>query len=174
MTCENCKGEIQERTATLSKPYRYKLSGLDHVLLIGIRVRSCEHCGLELPTIPRVGELHRLIAQMLTEKAAPLRGNEVRFLRKQAGFSAREFATLLGQSPEHLSRVENGRKRLGAAADRLVRAFASIGREEEGTRKMLLDLSARLEHAAHQRPTLGGAKSPTFRLGKSGRWKQAA
>ena len=52
-----------QRQATLEDPYIYTMSGLKHVGLVGIQVRQCPRCKDESPIIPRIGELHRVIAQ---------------------------------------------------------------------------------------------------------------
>jgi hypothetical protein len=108
--------------ATKSRPYPYELSGLPDVRLAGIKVWRCPRCRAEAPVLPRVAELHRLIALTLVMRERLLRGAEVRFLRVQGGFAAKDFAKLIGVDAAHLSRVENGKRRsLGRASDRLAR-----------------------------------------------------
>ena len=126
MYCEQCQIEMVERKATVKHPYTYDLSGLSNVRLVGITVYTCPRCGVTSPVIPRIEELHQVIARALVRKPSMLSGEEIRFLRKHAGFPAKKFAALLGVAPEHLSRVENGhRESLSASADRLVRAIAT-------------------------------------------------
>jgi DNA-binding transcriptional regulator YiaG len=116
---------LVSRRATITQPYVYELSGLP-IRLAGITVWRCSTCRTEVPVIPRLAELHRVIAETLVHKGGPLTGKELRFLRKQAGVGAQRFAELLEVSPEHLSRVENEHTlRLGGAADRLARAVVT-------------------------------------------------
>ncbi len=127
MICDICKGEMTEREATINNSYRYSLSGLKNVYLAGIIVRKCQKCGIESPIIPRMVELHDVIGQILINKPGLLNGDEIRFLRKNAGFSAKEFSELVGVNNSHLSRIENGKTAsLGASADKLVRAIAEM------------------------------------------------
>jgi DNA-binding transcriptional regulator YiaG len=158
-----------ENKATVQNPYRYDLSGLSNVYLAGIVVRICPRCNAEVPVIPRIAELHREIARALVRKPAPLDGEEIRFLRKQAGFPAQKFATLLGVTPEHLSRVENGHiTSLGTSTDRLARAIATLASDETTAKEMLLKIADELEkkdQATEQRPI--------FRL-EQNHWRMAA
>lgn len=123
--CEQCQAKMVVAEATSKTPYRYIGSGLDNVWLVGIKVLNCPRCDVKAPVIPRIEELHRTIAAALLKKPAPLRGDEIRFLRKHAEFPAQDFAALLGITPSHLSRIENGKTpKLGRAADRLARMIA--------------------------------------------------
>ncbi len=160
---------MAERQATPQRPYRYRLSGLSSVALAGIVVRHCPQCRAEQPVIPRIAELHRAIALDLVRKPGLLEGEEVRFLRKWAGFPARKFAALLGVSPEHLSRIENGQTAsFGAPTDRLARAAAVAGRDIEAARDILLRVTDMIDRKRRR-----VAKPLVFRLERN-RWKAAA
>jgi putative transcriptional regulator len=141
--CPRCGGPIETRVSTNDTPYRYTISGLNNVLLIGVAVNACPKCGLEAPTIPKAGELHRLIVDGLLSREARLSGEEVRFLRKQAGFSAKKFAALLGISAEHLSRFENG-DRVSESVDRLARAIVAVAVDSNAGRDLLLEFAEAL------------------------------
>jgi len=170
MNCETCQTAMQERRATPKEPYHDDLSGLSNVYLTGITVRYCPQCGVESPLIPRVEALQRELARTLVRKPSFLSGEEVRFLRKHAGFPARQFAALLGISPEHLSRVENGHTAtLGSSTDRLARALATIATDGEEAREVLLRLADQVERPA-------GKQSRAKRLVslERNRWKAAA
>lgn len=124
-TCESCGGQMKVAISTSEKPYQYLVSGVKDVFLVGIIVLSCPACKKESPIVPRIAELHKVIATSLLQKKESLRGDEVKFLRKNAGFPAQDFAALLGITPSHLSRIENGKtKTLGSSADRLARLIA--------------------------------------------------
>jgi len=168
MDCEACGGTMRERVTTVARPYAYSLSGLDNVWLVGIRVRRCAKCGNELPIIPRIAELHRLIARTLVELRRPLRGQEIRFLRKHAGLAGQAFAAMLGIRPEHLSRVENGHTAtFGAPADRLTRAIAAMTTgDTNAARQVLLKATALASHTDRT------ARPVTLVAGP--RWKRAA
>jgi len=155
MKCSYCKIEMTRRHATPKRLYLYKRSGLDHVALSGIDVFSCPECGHETPVIPKVGQLHAQLADMIVHLPRVLRGDEVRFLRKHAGLPAQDFAVLIGMTPQHLSKIENGHTPLGKSADRLVRAFtltATEGRQARGTLISIADELAKGKNSSRRRP----------------------
>jgi len=166
--CDRCSAPLSERKTTLEKPYKYALGGLDNLYLAGITVRECSGCGAIVPIIPRLGELHRAVAKQLLGRPALLSGNELRFLRKNAGISAGEFAAMLGIDPAHLSRFENGRRRhLGPPSDKLARAIVGVAIDlPEELRSVLMDAAQKL--AADQRKR----ERPTFKLERN-HWRAA-
>jgi transcriptional regulator with XRE-family HTH domain len=171
MKCHECGTEMIERKTTFDKPYPYTLSGLNHVYLLGISLMWCATCESESPVIPRVAELHRVISEVLVRKDGLLSGEELRFLRKNAGFQANQFAALLGLTPEHLCRVEKGpTENLGEAADRLARAICmtQIDREnQEAVRNILL------KREEHLKARQSWQLEKRFKLSNGG-WKEAA
>jgi DNA-binding transcriptional regulator YiaG len=130
MRCEECNIEMRVDKATHENPYQFDRCGLDDVYLIGIERHTCPKCNALYPIIPRIQELHTEIASILIEKASALTGQEIRYLRRWIGVEAQVFANLLGLRPEHLSKVENNRLKLGTAAERLVRIFAMTHKRE--------------------------------------------
>jgi len=173
MTCRICGTRTVERLATLESPYHYTVSGLSNIFLVGIEVKRCVQCGTESPIIRRVVELNKLIAKDIAEKAGLLSGEELRYLRKFAGFSAKRFAALLEMTPSYLSRFENGHhSALGGAADKLARALAmSFSVDQEYVRKILLQVADDRIQAKKQAQKK--SPRPTFRLIRN-RWTKAA
>jgi len=124
--CDVCGEAMTSRRTTEVEPYAYVLGGLPRVGLAGIDVHRCPACYVETPVIPKIGQLHNVLAKLFLRKPRPLAGEEVRFLRKQARLPAQKFAALLGIDPSYLSRVENGKvESLGNTTDRLARAIVS-------------------------------------------------
>lgn len=118
MKCEECGGQMAtERNAVI----RYNLGGLPHVVLQGVEVRKCESCGKEDIAIPRMAQLHHVLAMLLVKQPRMLAPNEIRFLRKHTGCSTGEFAQIIGVSRETVSRWETGAQPMGPVADRLLR-----------------------------------------------------
>ena len=137
--CDVCEGPLIKRKATSARPYNDRMSGLDTVFLVGIDVRECKKCGVQVPIIPNVAGLHAAIAEYLTFKQDLLSGKEIQFLRKNAGIPAKEFAELIGVDPAHLSRVENGKtESLGAGTDKLARAVAMAVSNRNKLRQVVL------------------------------------
>ena len=118
MKCDECGGPVTtERDAVR----RYVVGGVPHVELHGVEVSRCEACGKESIGIPRVGQLHRLLAQTFVKQHRMLAPVEVRFLRKHIGLSGSDFAQRMGVARETVSRWETGATPMGAVADRLLR-----------------------------------------------------
>jgi putative zinc finger/helix-turn-helix YgiT family protein len=101
--------------------YSYQEVGLKSVVLLNIVVYHCK-CGAIVPEIPYAGILHHCIAMSVLQKKALLSGEEIRFIRKAAGFSATDLAHVLGMEKGTVSRWENSKQGIGKDADRLLRA----------------------------------------------------
>lgn len=125
--CPMCGQKMKEA----KKDYPYTESGLDNVLLKGITVYSCKKCGEEMPELPAIECLHRVIADMIVNKTAPLEGTEIRFLRKEMRFKANMFASILKVHKVTLSNWENDVKRPDKANDILIRLFYWRFKEEQ-------------------------------------------
>jgi putative zinc finger/helix-turn-helix YgiT family protein len=90
-----------------------------------VAVRRCQKCAAEEVAIPRIEELHRLIAQALIRRPHRLTPAEIKYLRKWLGWSGVDFARHMGTTPETVSRWEQGRVPMSAQADRLLRLMVS-------------------------------------------------
>ncbi len=108
-----------ERNATR----RYDLGGLHHVILKGIEVSECATCGSEAVAIPRIVQLHRVLAEQFVKQQRMLAPSEIRFLRKHIGLSSLDLATRMGVTRETVSRWESGAQSMGPGADRLLRVL---------------------------------------------------
>jgi putative zinc finger/helix-turn-helix YgiT family protein len=118
MKCAEC-GEAM--TVEPNAVLRYKLGGLPHVELHGVELRKCGACGNEDVSIPRIGQLHRVLAEAFVTQHRMLAPAEIRFLRKHLGLSGADFAQRMGVARETVSRWEAGAQPMGAVADRLLR-----------------------------------------------------
>lgn len=99
--------------------HHYTECGLTSVYLRDVMIYRCTKCSAVEPEIPAAGILHRVIALRIAKKKNLLTGGEVRFLRKFCGYSAAEFAEILGSSTSVVSRWEkNG---CGKETDRFIR-----------------------------------------------------
>lgn len=114
--CPTCGRQVERTTGE----YQYLESGLSNVRLGGVELYLCE-CGEHIVSIPRAPELHQIIAAFLLRKKAQLSGREIRFLRKQLGLKAKEFATLMGVDNVTVSRWERGENAPSESNDRLIR-----------------------------------------------------
>jgi DNA-binding transcriptional regulator YiaG len=132
MKCDVCrKGKIK---TIVQQTYRYKECGLDNVYLLNMDIRECDGCRIKVPRLKRMPELHATIARAVAMQPCPLRGQDVRFLRKQLGYSAKEWATFLRTDTSTLSRWENDQQEIGTQSDTLIRLlYFRIRDEKEGT-----------------------------------------
>jgi len=115
--CSNC-GELAE---IAHGNYKFRESGLDNVVLCGIEIIKCKHCGNEDPIIPGINDLFRTIALALVTKPYRLAGEEVRFLRKYMGLTGDGFSRLLHIDKTTLSKWENNDDPVGTHSDLAIR-----------------------------------------------------
>ena len=118
MKCYACAEKMKPKKGS----YHYTESGLDNVYLDNVTIESCK-CGEESVVIPKIDELHAVIANLLLHKKTPLLGKEVRYLRKEMGLSGVDLGKLLGVSNVSISRWENGEESVGPQSERLVRVI---------------------------------------------------
>ena len=121
MTCSVCGGRLKSRREN----HRYTESGLTRVTLINVEVRTCPTCGERELVIPRIEELHRVVAHAISARPGKLVPNEIRFLRTYLGWSGVDFARYMGVKAETVSRWEHGTQDMGLVADRLLRLFVA-------------------------------------------------
>ena len=106
--------------------HNYKESGLSRVTLVGIPVNRCESCGETELVIPQIQKLHALIARSLMLKPTRLMPEEIRFLRKQLGFSQPDLAGICGVTAETVCRWEAGKIEMSLPAERLLRVLVGV------------------------------------------------
>jgi putative zinc finger/helix-turn-helix YgiT family protein len=127
MKCLEC-GTVM---ATRRGRHQYRQSGLSGVTLDGVEIRECPHCGAREVAIPRIEQLHHLIASHVIHQTASLSPAEVRFLRKYLGWSATDFAARMRTTRETVSRWENGKTAMRPQADQLLRWMVATLRPVE-------------------------------------------
>ncbi len=175
MTCIECGGKSKGRIAGPRHPYRYTFCGLTNVMLYGITVYRCEACGCRSPEIPRTGELLRVIADVVSRRQGRLRGEEIRFLRKNMGVSAKEFAKAAGIAAATLSRAENGKGTIPIPAEQLLRAMAREAARSETARELVRELARlALAETRGQRASRAPSGPRRFRFVAGKRWEEAA
>jgi DNA-binding transcriptional regulator YiaG len=106
----------------------YTEGGLRDVWLEDVDVARCATCRDVVLMVPDPHALERAIVAALVRARGPLRGPEIRFLRRAMALSGKRLASLLGVTPSVLSRWENEKSPIGAQSDRLLRTLA--GRED--------------------------------------------
>lgn len=124
MNCFDCGAAMNPRREN----YKYTESGLDNVTLTDVEVRRCPVCGYDEVVIPKMAQLHRILAEAVARKPGRLVPEEIRFLRQFLGWSGIEFARAFGVAPETVSRWENGAGTPSTAAEKLLRVLTVISR----------------------------------------------
>jgi DNA-binding transcriptional regulator YiaG len=71
--------------------------------------------------LPKLEQLHRVLAQTVAQGRSRLHGSEIRFLRKYLGHSGAEAASALSVTPETMSRWENDKVPISQSAERFLR-----------------------------------------------------
>jgi putative zinc finger/helix-turn-helix YgiT family protein len=137
MKCLLCSGKM----TTKRENYRYAACGLPNVTLVGVDVRRCATCGEHEIVIPRIEELHRVLAAAIVRRTSRLTSHEIRFLRKYLGYSGVDFARIVGVSAETVSRWENGKETMRRSAENLVRMLVV---HQQPIRQYAVDTLARI------------------------------
>lgn len=156
--CIDCGASITTTTSTKKNPYLYKECGLDDVRIDGIKVHKCSKCGRMYPEIPKIKELHRVLASLICSKDGKVTGKEVKFIRKEMRMKSVEFAKLLGITSSYMSRIENETKVISSSLDKLIRTLFIIYASEDlslaickGTVSRLTDIPAiKTNHAENR------------------------
>jgi putative zinc finger/helix-turn-helix YgiT family protein len=117
MSCPSCGSKMSGRREN----HKYTACGLDYVTLVNVEVKRCKDCGEWEVIIPRVEELHRVIAQIVARSKSKLRGCEIKFLRKYLGLSASDASSALSVGVSWLSRCENDKAPISPGAERFLR-----------------------------------------------------
>jgi len=110
--------------------YRYLESGLSNVVLQGVEVADCSHCGNQDVTLPHLEKIHRAIAQALSNSPSRLNGEQIRFLRNHLGLTGEGLGKYLHTDRTKISKWEHGEDRMGPTSDRLLRLLVAILDEE--------------------------------------------
>jgi DNA-binding transcriptional regulator YiaG len=114
--CSKC----DQKAKTVRGSYTLEDVGIP-VVLQGIEIIHCDHCGNEDPIIPGINDLMRALAVAVICKPYRLRGEEIRFLRKHVEMTGDEFARLIDVDKTTLSKWENNDDPVGKNSDRLIR-----------------------------------------------------
>jgi transcriptional regulator with XRE-family HTH domain len=135
----DCEESALERISTPEKPYHYVGSGLGNVYLIGVKYWVCRVCGKQSAEIPLLNLLLASIGRTLVEKQSPLTGEQVRYLRKRLGKASKEFAALVGVTPERYSAIEASEAPLAEGRDKLVRFVYRVFSADRKLKEALAD-----------------------------------
>ncbi len=125
MQCPSCDSKKQMKSEVIV--HKFKESGLDNIILNGVKQYRCSQCGEVLFDFGDVNQLNGIIANTLLRKKELLTGQEIRFLRTHIGYSSEMFARILGLDKTSLSRIENSRSKVSTQVNMGVR-YAVAGK----------------------------------------------
>jgi DNA-binding transcriptional regulator YiaG len=152
----------------MTEGYHYTASGLDYVYLQnGYTVHEHPKHGRGV-SIENARGLHQVIASLIVSSPAPLRGQEVRFLRSQLKLSQAGLARVLQQERGSVARWEaDPNKPIPGAADSALRLFYALSADGHELAKKIVDLLADIDDLEHQMHVLQFVAT-------GGGWKKAA
>jgi len=121
-TCEKCGGEGRMQLIPRYQARKELMGGMSIELVDVVHALICEKCGTVLRTdIPDMPGLIAAVSVGRSKEPLKLNGQEIRFLRKAIGLTARELARDLDVSEETVSRWENGHLAIGNPIERILR-----------------------------------------------------
>jgi len=127
MQKHDCEAHTVRKISTKKNPYHFVESGLPNVFLVGVHYSECVVCGTYTVRFKHFIGLMERLKQAVIESIEPLTPEQIRFLRKMLRKSSKDFAKLVGVSPEQVSRWMSRRSVPSKSADRLIRILAQEG-----------------------------------------------
>ncbi|MDY0270582.1 type II TA system antitoxin MqsA family protein [Trichloromonas sp.] len=161
MTCPDCRqAELVESRENI----RYTESGLPYVTLCDILVERCPSCGNTLVNIPKMEQLHRLLATIVIKKSGRLEPFEITFLRKSLGWSKADFARNMHVRPSQVSHWESEHKPspMGEANELLLRSLVAHNRRIENYFEEMANLSLSPQPHAQRRVAISHSPKGWF------------
>jgi transcriptional regulator with XRE-family HTH domain len=129
--------KAKKTISTEQEPYHYLGAGLSNVYLVGVEYTVED--GQEQADIPGIPKLMEALGDAVAGKVTPLRGEEVRFLRKRVRIASKDFAKGLGLTPEHYSRIENETVELQMGVEMTARLLYAAFRSIAGLSKRIAE-----------------------------------
>jgi DNA-binding transcriptional regulator YiaG len=157
----------------MTEGYHYTGCGLDYVYLLdGYEVRETPHG--RAVAIQDARGLHEAIARMIISSPAPLRGQEVRFLRAQLKLAQEGLARALRTKRGSVARWEAKPGRpIPGTADSALRMFYALKAEKHEVAERLVELLTEIDNLEHK---IAVMRDETFKTTVAGweREKEAA
>ena len=105
------------------KPFHYTACGLNNVFIHGLDV-VCDDAGNDTFHIPRINQLHRVIAEGIVSHEFAMDGSELRYLRSEMGYTQAQLASIMAVKPLTIGRWERGDTPIGAVEEAFIRKHA--------------------------------------------------
>ena len=100
--------------------------GLPRVTVIGINVYTCRNCGESFRDYPMTRSFKELVVKSLVAVKRNLTGNELAYIRKALGYTAKKWASLIGVHNVTVSDWENEKAKPNKTAEMALRMKASL------------------------------------------------
>lgn len=142
----------------MSNEYRYKSSGLDNVVLVGLP-ECIDDDGEPCITIPHINELHKAIATSVVSRDGGMSGAELRFLRTMMGLTQAELAKAVNRDAQTIGRWERQEFENDPNAEALIRLIA-IQRLALGLDKPVEEIAGWCVQTAEAKPIRIDASDP--------------
>ena len=128
MNCFECNKTVEIKQY---KAHLYDGIGLDHIYLLNAEVLFCSTCKEESIALKQPSKIHAAIGIAIALQPARLSGKDIRFLRRSAGFSLREWAARINVAEATYSKWENAHRSITPQADKLARLnfLSAIGQK---------------------------------------------
>jgi transcriptional regulator with XRE-family HTH domain len=110
-------------TAFNSAVHHYTECGLDNVWIEGIQTVTDDD-GDEVLSIPRINDLHHVIAEGIIGRDGAMDGKELRFLRTEMGLTQAELGQILQKEALTIGRWERGENPIDPNAETIIRLIA--------------------------------------------------
>jgi transcriptional regulator with XRE-family HTH domain len=103
------------------KAYLYEGVSLADVHLFNVEVMRCASCKNETLILPQPAKIHIAIGLAVVLQPARLSGADIKFLRRNAGFTLTEWSKRIGIAEATYSRLENSHRAVTVQTDKLIR-----------------------------------------------------
>ena len=130
--CPICECELAKAEQLLPK-HTERVAGIPVTLLGCVEKYTCpQHPAEQAFThVPDQEDLEAAVAVKRIQVPQKLNGTEIRFLRKVAGWTAKEFAAQMNVSEEAVSRWENSKTTIGPSSESKLRLIVGIKIKEK-------------------------------------------
>lgn len=118
MNCFECDKTIEIKKY---RAFQYEGVGLGNVFLLNTEVEVCSGCGIETAVLRNPAKIHNAIGVAIALQESRLSGDDVRYLRRSAGYSVGDWAKRLNVVVGTYSKWENSHRRITPQADKLAR-----------------------------------------------------
>ena len=126
--------------------HHYTECGLSNVYICGMP-QEVDDVGEPIITIPRINELHHLIALGIVTHEKGITGEELRFLRTEMGLTQSELGKLVHKDKQTIGRWERSETEIDSSGEALIRRMA--------IEKLSLDVEVSIEELSSRSvPTL--------------------